>query len=57
MWAMTKKIKGQHYVYAYRTEWKNGRPKSIYVEYLGPKDQLTDQEIKEKIKALEKTGI
>jgi len=55
MWAMTKKIKGNLYVYAYKTEWKNGKPKSTYVDYLGPKDQLTDAEIKEKLRVLEKT--
>jgi len=50
---MTKKIKGREYLYAYETKWVSGRPRNIYVDYLGPKEALTGRQVAEKIKELE----
>lgn len=40
MWVMKKKIKGNVYLYLYKSLWINGKPVSKYVRYLGPKDKV-----------------
>jgi hypothetical protein len=53
MWVMVKKIKGREYVYLYRSVWRDGRPRNQFIRYLGPKDTLSEQEVKRIIKAEE----
>lgn len=45
MWVMTKRLKGKEYLYLYKTKWVKGRPKSIFIRYLGPKGDVTDDYI------------
>ncbi|MFC2154342.1 hypothetical protein ACFLRC_02530 [Candidatus Altiarchaeota archaeon] len=51
---MTKKIKGRDYLYLYKTKWVNGKPKSKFVRYLGPKDSVDDEHIQKYIREEEK---
>ena len=54
MWVMTKRIKGREYLYLYKTVWREGRAKSIFVKYLGLKERLDTNKIKEIIEKVEK---
>lgn len=54
MWVMTKKIKGREYLYLYKTVWRDGRPKSQYVKYLGGKNRYSEDLLKNIIQSEEK---
>lgn len=46
VWVMKKQIKGKNYLYLYKTKWVNGKPKSVFIKYLGSANNLTDANIK-----------
>lgn len=53
MYVVSKEIKGHTYLYLYVTRWVKGdskgkgRPKKMYVKYLGKPGRFTDEQIKE----------
>lgn len=36
MYIVKKKIKGLDYLYIYKSQWRDGKPRNIYVDYIGP---------------------
>lgn len=50
MWVMKKKIKGKEYLYLYKSKWIDGKPVSIFVKYLGPKDKVTSETMEKSLK-------
>lgn len=45
MWVMTKRLKGREYLYLYKSKWVAGKPKNVFVRYLGPKAEVSDVDI------------
>ena len=50
MWVMTKTLKGREYLYLYKSVWERGRPRNKFIKYLGPKESISEREVKRIIK-------
>lgn len=46
VWIMKKQIKGETYLYLYKSRWVNGKPKNVFLRYLGPARNFSEPEIK-----------
>ena len=53
---MRKNIKGREYLYLYKSVWRDGRSRNVFIRYLGPAERLTEPEIRRVIKDEEGLG-